>query len=63
MFEFLKTKTFHILFSFLVGIFVIIIFKKGCSGDDCIEHINPNIDEINIQGYKLWQIRSPKCII
>jgi hypothetical protein len=62
MFEFLKTKRFHMLFSFLVGIFIVIVFKKGCVGDDCLEHTNPNVDEINKITYqigsKCYQFRS-----
>jgi hypothetical protein len=62
MLEFLKTKNFHMFFSFLLGIFVVIVFKKTCKGDDCIEHKNPNIDEINKLTYqigsKCYQFRS-----
>jgi len=62
MFEFLKSKKFYILFYFLIGIFIIIIFKKKCIGDDCVEHHNPNIDEINKTTYqigsKCYQFRS-----
>ena len=50
------------LFSFLLGIFVVIVFKKSCKGDDCIDHKNPNIDEINKTTYqigsKCYQFRS-----
>ena len=49
-------------FSFLVGIFIIIVFKKACKGDDCIEHTNPNNEEINKSTYqigsKCYQFRS-----
>jgi hypothetical protein len=62
MLDFLKTKNFKMLFSFLIGIFIIIIFKKSCQGDDCIEHQNPNVDDINKStfqiGTKCYQFRS-----
>lgn len=45
MFEFLKTKSFHKIFSFLLGVFLIIIFKKTCNDQNCFDIIlvDPNI--------------------
>lgn len=46
MFEFLKTKGFHKLFSFLIGVFIIIIiFRKMCKDKECIDMVmaDPNI--------------------
>ena len=36
MFEFLKTKNFHMFFSLLLGIFIVIIWRPVCNNDDCI---------------------------
>lgn len=45
MFDFLKTKSFHKIFSFLLGVFLIIIFKKTCNDKNCFDIIlvDPNI--------------------
>jgi len=53
MFEFLKTKNFHMLFSFLIGVFIVIIFRPVCDGDDCTVHNLPNVNEINTTTYQL----------
>ena len=53
MFDFLKTKNFHILFSFLVGIFIVIIWKPVCKNDDCIKHELPNVNEVNTSTYQI----------
>jgi len=52
-FEFLKTKKFHILFSFLLGIFIVIIWRPVCKNDDCIKHVLPDMKEINSSTYQL----------
>lgn len=57
MFQFLKTKNFHIFFSFLIGIFIVIIWRPLCKDDDCIKHELPNINEINSSTYQI----SDKC--
>ena len=53
MFEFLKTKNFHMLFSFLLGIFIVIIWKPVCKNDDCIKHELPDVNEINNSTYQI----------
>lgn len=53
MFEFLKTKNFHMLFSFLIGVFIVIIFRPVCDDDNCIVHNLPNVNEINMTTYQL----------
>jgi hypothetical protein len=62
MFEFIKTKKFHYLFSFLLGIFAVIIWRPVCNDDTCIKHKLPNLDEINKSTYqigsKCYQFRS-----
>jgi hypothetical protein len=53
MFEFLKTKNFHMLFSFLLGIFIVIIWRPVCNNDDCIKHELPDVNEINSSTYQI----------
>jgi hypothetical protein len=53
MFEFLKTKNFHMFFSFLIGIFIVIIWKPVCKDDTCIKHELPNVNEINSSTYQI----------
>ena len=53
MFEFLKTKNFHYLFSFLIGVFIVIIWRPTCKDDDCLSHKNPKLDEINSSTYQI----------
>jgi hypothetical protein len=53
MFEFLKTKNFHMLFSFLLGIFVVIIWRPVCEKEDCIKRELPNLNEINNSTYQI----------
>ena len=57
MFEFLKTKNFYILFSFLIGVFIILILRPTCKDDSCITHTNPDIKEIESSTYQI----SSKC--
>jgi len=53
MFEFLKTKNFYMLFSFLLGVFVILILRPTCKDENCINHINPDIKEIELSTYQI----------
>jgi hypothetical protein len=61
-FDFLKTKKFHLLFSFLLGIFVVIVWRPLCNDDSCVKHIIPDMKEINSTTYqigsKCYQFRS-----
>jgi len=53
MFEFLKSKPFHIAFSFVIGLFLVVIFRPTCNDANCIEYKNPKIDEITSSTYQL----------
>ena len=53
IFEFLKTKNFHVVFSFLLGIFIVIVWKPTCKDDECIAHELPNLNEINSSTYQI----------
>jgi hypothetical protein len=57
MFEFLKTKNFHMLFSFLLGIFIVIVWKPSCKDNDCIKFELPDTNLINSSTYQI----SSKC--
>ena len=53
VFAFLKSKQFHILFNFIVGLFIVLVLRPICKGDHCIEHKNPDIKEIISSTYQL----------
>lgn len=53
MLDFLKSKQFHIAFSFIIGLFLVLILRPTCKGDDCIEYKNPSIQEITSSTYQL----------
>ena len=46
MFEFLKSDTFNIVGSLILGIGVIAVLKPICKGDDCIIQKAPSVDEV-----------------
>jgi len=41
------------LFSFLLGIFVVIIWRPNCEKGDCIKRELPNLNEINNSTYQI----------
>ena len=53
MLEFLKSKQFHVAFAFVVGLFLVLILRPTCKGDDCIEHKNPSVQEITSSTYQM----------
>ena len=53
MFEFLRTKTFHLFFSFMLGIFIIIVLRPACKGEECVIHTNPDIKELTSSVYQI----------
>lgn len=53
MFDFLKTKSFHKVFSALLGIFVILVLRPACKGDDCIDNKEANVKEITESTYQV----------
>ena len=59
MVEFIKTKGFHELFSFLIGLFIIIIFRKICKDKECIDI---NMADPNIIKTKTYMIGN-KCYV
>lgn len=62
MFEFLKSKNFHYVFSFLLGFAIIAVLKPICHGSECIIEKAPPLQEVNTSTYQLgskcYQFRS-----
>ena len=53
MLEFLKTKGFHKLFSFLVGVFIVVIFRKICKDKECIDTIMVDPNTVKTKVYMI----------
>lgn len=65
MLEFLKTKGFHKLFSFLIGVFVVIIFRRICKDKECIDIIMADPNVIKTKTYMIGNkcyVFTPKII-
>jgi hypothetical protein len=62
MFEFLKTKQFNIIFSFILGLGIMSLFRPLCTGSECAIQKAPPVDEVNKSTYQLgakcYQFRS-----
>jgi hypothetical protein len=55
MFEFLKSKTFHAIGSFIVGFGIVVVFRKQCEGSDCLIQKAPPVDEVTKTTYQIGQ--------
>jgi hypothetical protein len=53
MFGFLKTETFHGVFSLLLGIALVSLLKPTCKGEACKTLRAPPLDEIKASTYQL----------
>jgi hypothetical protein len=53
MFEFLKSKTFHIIGSFIVGFGIVAVFRTQCKEKDCIIQKAPPVDEVTKSTYQI----------
>ena len=53
MFEFLRTETFSIIFSFILGLGCISLLKPACSGNDCKIQKAPPYEEVSKSTYQL----------
>jgi hypothetical protein len=65
MLDFLKTKGFHKLFSFLIGVFVVIIFRRICKDKECIDIIMADPNVIKTKTYMIGNkcyVFTPKII-
>lgn len=57
MFGFLKSETFNIVFSFLIGLALITVCKSSCKGGECRIQKAPPADEVKTSTYQI----GPKC--
>jgi hypothetical protein len=57
IFDFMKTKSFNYIFSFLLGMGLIALFRPGCKGDNCVVIRAPPADEVKTATYQI----SGKC--
>ena len=53
MLEFIKSKSFHIIGSFIVGFGLVAVLRAGCSSSDCIVQKAPPIDEVKSSTYQI----------
>jgi hypothetical protein len=53
LWDFLKSKKFNFLFSFLLGIGIAAILRPACKGDQCIRLKAPPVHEIEQSVYQL----------
>ena len=53
MFEFLKSKAYQNVFSFLLGLFIVLIVRPSCKDESCIHHKNPDVKDISTSTYQL----------
>jgi len=53
MFKFLKTETFSILFSFILGFGCMAVLKPACKGDNCYVQKAPPYKEIEKSTFQL----------
>ena len=53
MLEFLKSKTFHIIGSFIIGVGLVAVFRKECSGAECQIQKAPPVDEVTKTTYQI----------
>jgi len=53
MFEFLKTESFSVIFSFILGLGCMAVLKPICSGNECRIQKAPPFEEIKESTYQL----------
>jgi hypothetical protein len=51
--DILKDPRFDNVFSFLMGVFIILLIKPICKGDSCFTYKAPPMKEINEKAYKI----------
>ncbi len=54
--DILKDPRFDVVFSFLMGVFIILLIKPICKGDSCFTYKAPPMKEINEHAYKIGDI-------
>lgn len=53
MFEFLKTESFSVIFSFVLGLGCMALLKPACAGEECQIQKAPPYEEVNKSTYQL----------
>lgn len=53
MFEFLKTETYNVIFSMVIGIGLVAVFKPGCRDKGCAIKKAPPPDEVTKSTYQI----------
>uniref|UniRef100_A0A6C0JXH6 Uncharacterized protein n=1 Tax=viral metagenome TaxID=1070528 RepID=A0A6C0JXH6_9ZZZZ len=53
MFEFLKTETYSTIFSVIIGVGLVAIFKPGCRDNGCAIKRAPPVDEVTKKTYQI----------
>ena len=53
MFGFLKSESFNMIFSGLLGLGIMVTFKPGCRGGECSIQRAPPVDEIRTSTYQM----------
>ncbi len=54
--DILKDKRFNTAFSFLMGVFIILLARPDCKGEDCFSYKAPPMKEIKEHAYKIADI-------
>ncbi len=50
---FMRSRQFNIVFSFILGLFLVILFKPSCRGGACYDYRPPPVAEVCSGAYKL----------
>lgn len=53
MLDFMKSKTFHIVASFILGFGLISLFNSACRGGECVTKKAPSSEEITKSTYQV----------
>jgi hypothetical protein len=51
--DILKDKRFDFFFSFLMGVFIILLLRPICKGEDCFSFKAPSVKTISENAYKI----------
>jgi len=51
--DILKDKRFNVVFSFLMGVFIILLLRPICKGADCFSYKAPSLKTIKDNAYKI----------
>jgi hypothetical protein len=51
--DILKDPRFNTAFSFLMGVFIILLIRPSCKGESCFQYKSPPMDKIKDKAYKI----------